>query len=655
MEASLAYFLELVNETLAAAIVVIAASMLLYNLSRNLRDRIARTSGIVLGCMTIAYVCDVFISLGPGRATYEAVLRLQWIGIAFMPVALFHLSDALLATTGLPSRGRRRRVIRILYLISAVFLLAAAFTNTLIQPLPFQAELFPNSSYIALRGGPVFPFYVVYFVIVTIAAFINVQRARQRCLTRSTRRRMGYLQVAMLTPAFGIFPFSVLIGPGREFSVIGLLLVNLTNVLVIFMLLFLAYPLSFFGSRIPDRVVKVDLLRFMLRGPATGLLALVTIIFTTPTTRILGLPGQSFMPFAVVAVILAWQWLIALVMPYLERKLVYSGDDADQIEKLQNLSERLLTRGDLLQLLEAILASTCDYLRVNSAFVASLTDSSPEVVSAVGSIRPTAALLQDEVETLTDLLQQPVNDDLMIQKWHTYWIIPLYSLRGNVPTLVGFMGVQARSTEIDLSEDDRQMLRTFVRRAAQALDDTRLQEDIYAALEGLLPQMNLTRSAAAELEFRPGHNAPALPALEAISVDIEQFKEQVRAALRHYWGGPGLSSSRLLELQIVRNALAESDNNPGRALRSVLQKAIDAQKPEGERKRVSPEWTLYNILDMRFVQRMKVREVAIKLAISEPDLYRKQRVAIDAVADCLLDMERIHIQNGSGERMQENA
>src|SRR5690606_6248727 len=147
-----------------------------------------------------------------------------------------------------------------------------------------------------------------------------------------------------------------------------------------------------------DRVVKVDLLRFMLRGPATGLLALVTIIFTTPATRILGLSGQSFMPFAVVAVILAWQWLIALVMPYLERKLVYSGDDADQIEKLQNLSERLLTRGDLLQLLEAILASTCDYLRVNSAFVASLTESTPEVVSAVGSIRPTAALLQDEVE-----------------------------------------------------------------------------------------------------------------------------------------------------------------------------------------------------------------------------------------------------------------
>ena len=54
------------------------------------------------------------------------------------------------------------------------------------------------------------------------------------------------------------------------------------------MLLFLAYPLSFFGSRIPDRVVKTELLRFVLRGPATGLLALVTIVFITPTSRIFG-------------------------------------------------------------------------------------------------------------------------------------------------------------------------------------------------------------------------------------------------------------------------------------------------------------------------------------------------------------------------------
>lgn len=635
MEASIAYALELINQTLAAAIVVIAASLLLYNLTRNLDNRVARTSGVVLGCLTIAYICDTFTSLGPTPGTYQAVLRLQWIGIAFLPVALYHLSDALLATTGLPSRGRRRRVIRILYAISIVFLIAAAFTNTLIQPVRLHPDFFPERVMFGLQAGAVFPIYVIYFIGATFAAFINVQRARQRCLTRSTRRRMGYLQIAMLTPAFGIFPFSVLLGIGSEFSLVGLFLVNLTNVIVIFMLLFLAYPLSFFGSRIPDRVVKVDLLRFILRGPATGLLALVTITFTTPATRIFGLPGQDFMPFAVVAVVLFWQWMIALFLPYLERRLVYPGEDADQLEKLQNLSERLLTRADLLQLIEAILSSTCDYLRVNSAFVAALTDDSPELVAAVGSVRPSSALLEEEKDKINERVRNGV-EDLHIAKWNTYWIMPLYSLRGESPVLIGFMGIQARAAEIDLTEDDITMLKTLVRRAASALDDMRLQNDVYAALEGLLPQIHMTRSSSAELEYAPGRNK-ALP--KKPDVDKEQFREQVRAALRHYWGGPGLSSSTLLELQIVRDALPANDNNPARALRAVLQTAIERHKPVGISKSTAPEWMIYNIVQMRFVEKMKVREAAYKLSMSEPDFYRKQLVSVYAVADTLLDME----------------
>jgi hypothetical protein len=49
---------------------------------------------------------------------------------------------------------------------------------------------------------------------------------------------------------------------------------------------------------------------------------------------------------------------------------------------------------------------------------------------------------------------------------------------------------------------------------------------------------------------------------------------------------------------------------------------------------------------MRFIQRMKVKEVAIKLAMSEPDLYRKQRVAIDVIADWLLETERARAADG---------
>lgn len=104
---------------------------------------------------------------------------------------------------------------------------------------------------------------------------------------------MGYLQFAMLTPALAYFPI-LFTGISETGSVGMLILVNIANAALIMMLLFLSYPLSFFGSAQPDRVVKTDLLRFMLRGPATGLLALAIILVITPATRVLGLPSTSF-------------------------------------------------------------------------------------------------------------------------------------------------------------------------------------------------------------------------------------------------------------------------------------------------------------------------------------------------------------------------
>ena len=49
---------------------------------------------------------------------------------------------------------------------------------------------------------------------------------------------------------------------------------------------------------------------------------------------------------------------------------------------------------------------------------------------------------------------------------------------------------------------------------------------------------------------------------------------------------------------------------------------------------------LYRILDMRFIQGRKVRDIAGKLAMSESDLYRKQRIAIRQVAGIIREMEQ---------------
>ena len=116
------------------------------------------------------------------------------------------------------------------------------------------------------------------------------------------------------------------------------------------------------------------------------------------------------------------------------------------------------------------------------------------------------------------------------------------------------------------------------------------------------------------------------------------FSVWVKESLTHYWGGPKLTESPLMQLQIVKQTADEMEGNTANGLRAVLREAIDRIKPEGERK-FTGEWILYNILEMKFMEGRKVREIALRLAMSEADLYRKQRVAIDAVAKEIMEME----------------
>ena len=85
--------------------------------------------------------------------------------------------------------------------------------------------------------------------------------------------------------------------------------------------------------------------------------------------------------------------------------------------------------------------------------------------------------------------------------------------------------------------------------------------------------------------------------------------------------------------------MTSNEGESTNALRSILMEAIQRVRPEGER-RFTAEWILYNILDLKFLEGRKVRDIAMRLAMSEADLYRKQRVAIEAVADAIVTMEQ---------------
>jgi len=628
-----------INEILSAGIVVIATSLLLYNLTRNLNNRVARTSGAVLASVTFAYIVDVFLTLGPGEEVALAAARLQWIGLAFIPSSLFHLSDALLATTGLPSRGRRKVVVRILYLVSTLFVVAATLTDSLVTPIPTINGILMDAELFSL-----FPVYTAFFVICCIATFINLNRARLRCLTTGSRRRMAYLQFAILTPALGIFPFSALLPQSDDISLVIQLFVNLANIIVIIMLIFLSYPLSFFGSDVPDRVVKVELLRFLLRGPGTALLALGVIVATGRASDIVaGLPADNFLSFGVIAAVLFWQWMIHLALPYLETWLIYGDEDDEQLARIQDLGDKMLTRGDLLQLLGATLEAMCDYLRTDLAFVVSINNGSAEFVQATRETRLSDISWSNEAAQLRDLAENAdrVTDRSAFQQWRDLYLVPLYSTRSNGNDddiiLIGMLGIKTSENPVSLvDERDTSLLyNTYVARVEQTLDDMLLQTEIYAALEGLLPQLTTNRSRDDLIEYRPGRE----PIQPSTLPDTDELYEQVRAALRHYWGGPGMTRSRLLDLNIVQKAMDEADSSV-QALRNVLQLALERLRPESERSMTATEWTLYNIIDLRFVEGKKVRDVARRMSMSEPDLYRKQRLAIEEMAQVILQMEQ---------------
>ncbi len=628
------------NEAITATTVIIAASLLFYNLSHGLPDRVVRASSMVLGCVVIAYIGDVFVALGSGNpnAHIEAWLRFKWIGIAFIPASLFHLSDALLATTGVVSRGRRRRVSRILYLFGAVFLITATGTNLIVRDVILK----PLAT---MQTGPFMGLYLLYLVLGAGFAFNNVLRARQRCRTSVTNRRMTYLLFTFLMPAIGTVPFSLLFPRSSDYTLWVLLLVNLGNIAIALMLAFMAYPLAFFGQDKPDRVIKAELLRFFLRGPLPGIVVLVVILFIPAIIHFLDLPGVEFLPFVAVAAVLVTQWAVSLALPQLDRWLVY-GDDQDQARQILDLSARLMTQSDARQQLEAILAATCDYLRVPSAFIVSIGVEKAHLESAIGSLLPSPSwLASPEFLALADSADAQDPDELLI--WQSFWLVPLHSARpnGSADKLIGLLGVWARSPQPDLRLEEKKVFAGLYHRAARILDDRRLQADVFAALQGLLPEIEAVQRLPGAARYG---DAPALADLgQGASSD---FTDLIRDALRDYWGGPRLTENRLLQLQIVRRALAENDNNPSRAVRAVLGKAIESLRPEeAESPRTTADWTLYNVLDMRFVEGQKVVEVAGKLHMSEANVHRKQRVAIEQVAQRITDMEQhaLHTPNGS--------
>ncbi|MCS6869945.1 MAG: hypothetical protein NZ571_00655, partial [Anaerolineae bacterium] len=391
------------------------------------------------------------------------------------------------------------------------------------------------------------------------------------------------------------------------------------------------------------RMIKAELLSFMLRGPITGIAVLIVILYV-PRLSVFGIPSQALMPFVAVATVMGLQWLFTLAIPILEQKLIYT-EDQEQARQLQALSQHLLTRDDARQLLEATLAAICDYLRVPSAFVVSLNGEKIAFEQQVGPLQPTLESL--EAARLGNLFANSVSNSVNngaqlessaeLMPWQSFWLIPLRSARGG--RLIGVLGIWARSTAPNLQPEEETVFRVLYQRAARVLDDMRLQAELFARLEDIIET-----TAAVNLEgesVRYGNASEAARLTEQAPAEAAtEFSEVIWGALRDYWGGARLTDSRLLRLQQVQANLTEQGGDAAKAVRAMLSSAIESLKPQSAYSLTAAEWTLYNILDLRFIKGQKVRDVARKLAMSDADFYRKQRIAVERLTQVILGREK---------------
>jgi hypothetical protein len=627
--------LRTLNQFLTAGIAITALSLLVYALTFNLRDRVARSFALILACVVVVFTGDAIASVTSRPSELEFWLRLEWIGIVFLPATYLHFSDAILSTTGRPSRGRRRLAVQIIYAISWIFLLTLPF-GLLIGPLVQEVGPAPH-----LERTPLTWVFTGFYAAIMLLAGVNLVRSFQRTVTSASRRRMAYLLIGGLAPALGSYPY-LLFGSGfaTRHQLIFWLAATLSNLLVSALLIIMAYAVAFFGVTWPDRVVKQRLFKWLMRGPVTASSVLVLTTLVRRLGERSGLAYSALVPVIMVAAILLFEHLITLFAPFWERWL-FHGRDRASIQLLQNLEERMLTSSDLRQFLESILAAACDRLQVTRAFIVALGPQGMDMVVTIGDG------LSSEKDLSEELLEEVAQNGLArgLFSWGEYWLVPLFEQRQGSGELLGLLGT-ARPVEGTLDEEQEEALSILADRAALALEDRSTQQNVINALKALTPEVEYIQRMSAAIRYS---DRGTLTQTLTTPIDLnEQSKlsSWVKDALTHYWGGPKLTQSPLLGLRVVQRALDEHDGNPTNALRGILRQAIEHIRPEGER-RFTGEWILYNILEMKFLEGHKVREVALRLAMSEADLYRKQRVAIEAVANAIIEMEQKAIEEHS--------
>ena len=124
------------------------------------------------------------------------------------------------------------------------------------------------------------------------------------------------------------------------------------------------------------------------------------------------------------------------------------------------------------------------------------------------------------------------------------------------------------------------------------------------------------------------------PSLNPVS---KTFEVQVKRALVDLYDPVALSRHPLAHL-CPPPYLAKAGGHLGRALQLALEEAIEQVRPSEVASRSPRQQRRYNVLRYRFLEGLEMKEVALRLAVSEREFRRVQREAIQSASSFLHEL-----------------
>lgn len=628
---SLITILNAISDVLTAGVAIISFSLFIYSVTFSLRDRVTNTFTLLLFSLIVIFGADAFLTITENVNLLIPVIEIHWLGIIFLPAIYFLFSDSLLTTTGKPSRGKRR-IAGILFVTLSTIFVILLFNDLLVGEIITNQ---PPAPFLMRTGFT--DLFSIFFILVLSLSWYNFIRAFRRTATQTSRRRMLYLIVSALGPAFGSFPYLLY---GSQFAenmqVLFWVLSIAANAFVYIALIAMAYSVSFFGFPWTDRIIKSRLFRWVLRGPIT---ASLTLGMTTIVSR---LGVQYNFPFtsalvilAMVSTIVLFEYMITLFAPIWER-IFFSGNDRVELEKVRLLEDRLLTTNDIQQFLELILATICDRLQINGASLIVNNNSSNSLSIKIGSSQ---VLSQNNKEEIYEFLNELDPIEFIVES-NNGTIIPLRLTEEKSQRIYGAVVIDEKLIN-KLDAEKMNALLRLIDRVAFALREREEQEKILGSFEMLVPQTSAIQNLIAVSRFDQQRMINGIERIE-----IRDLEKWVKDALTQIWGGPKIIRNPIMQLKIVQKRIEDRNESPINAVREILREAMSRLRPEGERQYTN-EWILYNLIDLKFFEGWKVKDIARRIALSEADFYRKQRAAISSISRQIIEMERIVLQKST--------